>query len=79
MELEGTWDHILILGPKKYLKSNAEYYEYRGNGIPAKSNMYTDILDSFQKVVRNKETVSVKYFSIEKKNKSFDLVHTDSG
>jgi predicted GIY-YIG superfamily endonuclease len=92
MELEGEYERLITVGPKKYAVlahakddskkergiCEGDYYsEYKANGIPANQNCDRDIVGIFESVLHNKATEEVGYFSI-KGEINFELSHTTS-
>ena len=75
MELEGTYKRLITIGPKKYIAVGADYYEFKANGIPARHNTDRDLLRTFERVLHDRETQDVGYFSI-KALTNFQLEHT---
>ena len=92
MELEGIYERLITVGPKKYavlahakddskkrlgIRKGDFYSEYKTNGIPANQNCDRDIVKIFKNVLHNKATKEVGYFSI-KGETNFELTHTTS-
>ena len=78
MELEGVYNRVITIGPKKYICVGDDYYEYKANGIPARHNTERDLLAVFERVLEGKEVGApqeVGYFSI-KAQSNFTLKHT---
>lgn len=75
MELEGTYHSFMSVGPKKYccVKENGDY-EWAGNGIRARTNAGTDLLETYRSVL-NDRVEEVAHFSITS-GRDYTLTHT---
>jgi hypothetical protein len=75
MELEGVYDRLLTIGPKKYACFKASgSYDWCCNGLPARHNTKTDIQKKFEDVLAGK-VEQISYFSINSSS-DFRLSHT---